>query len=73
MTTAIDRASAENRAARIARAAYAGDRHAEVVRVLCRMTAFVLGAVFLGISVCAGFDPQRALAGCALIYLSRLR
>jgi hypothetical protein len=31
----------------------------------------VLGLTFLVIAVCAGFDPERGLAGCALICSAR--
>lgn len=31
----------------------------------------VLGLIFLGVSVCADFDPERAIAGCAFLATSR--
>ena len=43
-----------------------------VVKLLWSAALFVLGAVFLGISVCNGFCPDMALAGCALIYVGKV-
>lgn len=46
-------------------------REIVLFRFVTRLVLFVFGVVFLGISIHAGFDPQRALAGCALIYISK--
>ena len=31
----------------------------------------VLGLIFLGVAVCADFDPERGVAGCALLVSAR--
>jgi len=54
------------------RAAQAGARHAAVVTLLWSAALMLLGAVFVGASVYTGLDPQRALAGCALIYVGKI-
>lgn len=40
-------------------------------RKVYSLVFFVIGCVFLGVSIAYGFDPMRALAGCALVYIGR--
>jgi hypothetical protein len=41
---------------------------ARILSLVTGIALVVLGLVFLVVSVCAGLDPLRALAGCALLY-----
>ena len=65
MVSAVDRMLAKNRAAR------AGETTGLVIRLLWSAALFSIGGAFVGISVYNGFEPQRALAGCALIYMGK--
>lgn len=38
---------------------------------LCVVVFFTLGLFFLVLSAIAGFEPQRAIAGCALVYTAK--
>ncbi|MHC4338354.1 MAG: hypothetical protein ACYSTG_10495 [Planctomycetota bacterium] len=43
-----------------------------IVRLFFVLLFLTLGMTFLGISVFTGFDPMRALAGCALFYVAKI-
>lgn len=40
-------------------------------RTIDAIVLFVVGCVFIGAAIAADFDPMRAFAGCALVYVSR--
>jgi hypothetical protein len=47
------------------------DRVGNVVGALWKIAFFLLGVTFLGVSVCSGFEPMKAFAGCAIVFTAK--